>query len=63
MGRRSKGHPVRDVRQQVTVLVDVKTSSMFSILASDEFARFLNGLVAQTEDQNQSKQTQEMCDV
>ena len=63
MTRRSKGHPVRDVRQQVTVLVDVSTTEMFAILASDEFSRFLNGLVAQTENGNQSKSTQEMCNV
>lgn len=63
MGKRTRGHPVRDVRTQVTVLVDVESSSMFSILASDEFARFLNGLVAQTENGNQSKSTTEMCNV
>ena len=63
MRRRTRGHPVRDVRQQVTVLVDVKTSNMYSILASDTFARFLNELVVQTEDGNQSKSTQEMCNV
>ena len=63
MTRRSKGHPVRDVRQQVTVLVDVSTTEMFAILASDEFSRFLNGLVAQTEGSNQSKSTQELSNV
>lgn len=63
MRRRTRGHPVRDVRQQLTVLVDIKTSNMYSILASDTFARFLNGLVAQTEDGNQSKSTKELCDV
>jgi uncharacterized protein YehS (DUF1456 family) len=63
MGRRTRGHPVRDVRTQVTVMIDVETSSMFSILASDEFARFLNGLVAQTEGSNQSKPTKELCNV
>ena len=55
--------PVREVREQKTTLVDVETSSMFSILASDEFARFLNGLVVQAEGQNQSKPTKELCNV
>lgn len=41
-------------------LVDVHTNDCFSVLASDEFARFLDGLVRQTEDRNQSRTTEEL---
>lgn len=49
--------------QKKTCLVDVSTSKMFSILASDDFARFLDGLVVQTENDNQSKPTKEIVNV
>lgn len=55
--------PVRDVREKKTVLLDVNSNRMFQILASDEFARFLNGLVVQTENNNQSLPTKELCNV
>lgn len=55
--------PVRDVREKKTVLLDVNSNRVFQILASDEFARFLNGLVVQTENNNQSLPTKELCNV
>jgi uncharacterized protein YehS (DUF1456 family) len=55
--------PVRDVREKKTVLLDVTSNRVFQILASDEFARFLNGLVVQTENNNQSLPTKELCNV
>lgn len=59
--------PVRDVREKKTCMVDLTSDRMFSILASDDFARFLDGLVVQTENNNQSKPTQklikEICNV
>lgn len=55
--------PVRDVREKKTVLLDVNSNRVFQILASDEFARFLNGLVVQTENNNQSLSTKELVNV
>ncbi len=55
--------PVRDVREKKTVLLDVTSNRMFQILASDEFARFLNGLVVQTEGKNQLLSTKELINV
>jgi hypothetical protein len=49
--------------EKKTCLVDVSTSKMFSILASDDFARFLDGLVVQTENDNQLKSTKEIANV
>jgi hypothetical protein len=60
---------IRKVRERLvptekkTCLVDVSTNKMFSILASDDFARFLNGLVVQTENNNQQKTTREIANV
>jgi hypothetical protein len=60
---------IRKVRERLvptekkTCLVDVSTSKMFSILASDDFARFLDGLVVQTENNNQLKSTKEIANV
>lgn len=60
---------LRKVRERLlpsekkTCLVDLSTSKMFSILASDEFARFLDGLVVQTENGNQLKPTKEIVNV
>lgn len=55
--------PVRDVREKKTVLLDVTSNRMFQILASDDFARFLNGLVVQTEGKNQLLSTKELINV
>jgi hypothetical protein len=55
--------PVRDVRVQSTVLIDVSTSERFKVLTSDEYALFLEGLVVQSEGQNQMKTTKEICNV
>lgn len=49
--------------EKKTCMVDLTTNKMFSILASDDFARFLDGLVVQTENGNQNKPTQEICNV
>lgn len=49
--------------EKKTCLVDVSTNKMFSILASDDFARFLDGLVVQTENNNQQKSTKEIANV
>lgn len=60
---------LRKVRERLvptekkTSLVDISTSKMFSILASDDFARFLDGLVVQTENGNQLKPTKEIANV
>lgn len=60
---------LRKVRERLvpnekkTCLVDVSTNKMFSILASDDFARFLDGLVVQTENDNQQKSTKEIANV
>jgi hypothetical protein len=60
---------LRKVRERLvptekkTSLVDISTSKMFSILASDDFARFLDGLVVQTENGNQLKPTKEIVNV
>jgi hypothetical protein len=60
---------IRKVRERLvptekkTCLVDITTNKMFSILASDDFARFLDGLVVQTENNNQQKPTREIANV
>lgn len=41
--------PMPVIEEKPTELVDVSTDRIFQILASDEFARFLDELVQQTE--------------